>query len=491
MITSFRSILAAAATAVAALASSVHAQAPAAPATAAPAAAVPARTLNDATGDMQKRLEDALKELSDQRGRIAEEKVPLMRRLNDVEQQVSDARKKFQETTRILDTRSLGLGDLQKNIKAGEEEVAYLANLLVEYLRNFESGLHITELQRYRQELDAAKKASENEEISQRDLFEVQATVLAASLERLHGAFGGSRFEGSVVDPEGTVNQGTFVLAGPSAIFRAMDGSTAGTAEQKLGSLEPSLTPFQSPEMREKAGDYIANGIGGMPFDPTMGNAHRIAQTEETLIEHILKGGPVMYPIIGLGAVAMLVALYKWITMLFVWLPSQRKVRAILKAIGAGEFTNAANLAGKIGGPMGKMLQAGTAVLGLPRDVVEESMFEVMQRTQMRLQSMLPFIAICASAAPLLGLLGTVTGIMNTFTMIEVYGTGDVKTLSGGISEALITTEYGLIVSIPSLLLYAYLSSKARKVVNRMESTGVSFMNEVARREHTATAQAA
>jgi biopolymer transport protein ExbB len=114
-----------------------------------------------------------------------------------------------------------------------------------------------------------------------------------------------------------------------------------------------------------------------------------------------------------------------------------------------------------------------------------------MQRTQMRLQSMLPFIAICASAAPLLGLLGTVTGIMNTFTMIEVYGTGDVKTLSGGISEALITTEYGLIVSIPSLLLYAYLSSKARKVVNRMESTGVSFMNEVARREHTATAQAA
>ena len=104
---------------------------------------------------------------------------------------------------------------------------------------------------------------------------------------------------------------------------------------------------------------------------------------------------------------------------------------------------------------------------------------------------MLPFIAICASAAPLLGLLGTVTGIMNTFTMIEIYGTGDVKTLSGGISEALITTEFGLIVSIPSLLLYAYLSSKARKVVNRMESTGVSFMNEVARREFTGNAKAA
>jgi biopolymer transport protein ExbB len=467
--------------------------APSAPAAQSPPQGTPpaARTLNDATGDMQQRLEDALRELSQQRARIAEEKVPLMRRLGDLEQEVVEARRKFQEITRLLDTRSLGLGDLQKNIKAGEEEVSYLANLLVEYLRNFESGLHITELQRYREILGEARKASESEEISQRELFEVQARVLAASLERLHQAFGGTRFEGSVVDPEGTVNQGTFVLAGPSAVFRAMDGSTAGTADQKLGSLEPSLTPFQSPELRAKASDYIAEGFGGMPFDPTLGNAHRIAQTEETLQEHIMKGGPVMYPILGLGALAMLVALYKWIVMMFVWLPSQRKVRAILKAIGAGEFTAASNLAGKIRGPMGKMLQAGTSVLGLPRDVVEESMFEVMQHTQLRMQSMLPFVAICASAAPLLGLLGTVTGIMNTFTMIEIYGTGDVKTLSGGISEALITTEFGLVVSIPSLLLYAYLSSKARKVVNRMESTGVSFMNEVARREFAGSAKAA
>jgi biopolymer transport protein ExbB len=490
MSTAIRSIITAATALAASLPCSAQQPPPGAPPAAA-AKAAPTRSLNDAAGDMQSRLDDALRELSEQRARIAEEKVPLMRQLSDVEQKVAEARKKFQETTRILDTRSLGLGDLQKNIKAGEEEVAYLANLLVEYLRNFESGLHITELQRYREELDAARKASENEEISQRDLFEVQARVLAASLERLHGAFGGARFEGSVVDPEGTVNQGTFVLAGPSAIFRAMDGSTAGTAEQKLGSLEPSLTPFQSPELRQVANDYIADGVGGMPFDPTMGNAHRIAQTEETIQEHIMKGGPVMYPILGLGALAMLVALYKWVVMLFVWLPSQRKVRAILKAIGAGEFTAAANLAGKIRGPMGKMLQSGTAVLGLPRDVVEESMFEVMQHTQLRMQSLLPFIAICASAAPLLGLLGTVTGIMNTFTMIEIYGTGDVKTLSGGISEALITTEFGLIVSIPSLLLYAYLSSKARKVVNRMESTGVSFMNEVARREFTGAAKAA
>ena len=101
---------------------------------------------------------------------------------------------------------------------------------------------------------------------------------------------------------------------------------------------------------------------------------------------------------------------------------------------------------------------------------------------------MLPFVAISAAAAPLLGLLGTVTGIMNTFSMIEIYGTGDVKTLSGGISEALITTEYGLIVAIPSLLLHAYLSSKARKISNRMETTGIAFLNESMRRAIAAQA---
>jgi biopolymer transport protein ExbB len=92
-------------------------------------------------------------------------------------------------------------------------------------------------------------------------------------------------------------------------------------------------------------------------------------------------------------------------------------------------------------------------------------------------------VAISASAAPLLGLLGTVTGIMNTFSLITIYGTGDVKTLSSGISEALITTEYGLIVAIPSLLLHAFLSSKVRKIVNNLEATGVSFVNELARAE--------
>jgi biopolymer transport protein ExbB len=127
------------------------------------------------------------------------------------------------------------------------------------------------------------------------------------------------------------------------------------------------------------------------------------------------------------------------------------------------------------------MLATGVDHLSAPRDLIEEVMYEGVLTTRLRLQRMLPFIAICAAAAPLLGLLGTVTGIINTFKLITVFGTGDVKTLSGGISEALITTEYGLMVAIPSLLLHAFLSRKARGVIDQMERAAVAFANQVSK----------
>jgi biopolymer transport protein ExbB len=137
------------------------------------------------------------------------------------------------------------------------------------------------------------------------------------------------------------------------------------------------------------------------------------------------------------------------------------------------------------------MLLAGAQHLGEPRQLVEEVMFERVLSTRLRLQSWLPFVAICATSAPLLGLLGTVTGIMNTFTLMTVHGTGDPKTLSSGISEALITTETGLVVAIPSLLLHAFLSRRARGIVDEMEKAAVAFVNRVHRVENHAQVEVA
>jgi biopolymer transport protein ExbB len=92
-------------------------------------------------------------------------------------------------------------------------------------------------------------------------------------------------------------------------------------------------------------------------------------------------------------------------------------------------------------------------------------------------ESLLPFIAVTAAASPLLGLLGTVTGMIHTFELINLFGTGDPRRLASGISEALITTEFGLFVAIPALLAHALLARRAQSILARMEKLGVAFVN--------------
>ncbi len=383
------------------------------------------------------------------------------------------------QKTRLLDGRALDLNNLSKEITSRETEAAYLSTLLGDYLRNFESKLHIAELQRYEKELETAKLAPENGNLSDEEIFLAQSAVLDLSLERLESAAGGASFPGSAVATGGIVRRGRFLVVGPAALFRSDDGAEVGTAEQKLGSLEPTLVSFADPLTAAAASSLVETGQGVFPLDPSLGNAHKIAATEESLIEHIKKGGAVMVPIFVMAGAALLVALYKFLALLFVRKPSKKRLTALFSAIEAHDKDAAHHEVTNIRGPVGRMLAAGVEHIDEPRELIEEVMYEKMLTSRLKLMRMLPFISICAASAPLLGLLGTVTGIITTFKMITVFGSGDVKTLSGGISEALITTEFGLIVAIPSLLLHAFLTRMARGMVNRMETAAVAFLNHV------------
>ncbi len=432
-----------------------------------------------AASSMQQRLEESIAELNKLRERVAQEKIPLSRKLSDLESELSKVRLEYQQTTRLLDSRTLDLSNMRSEIKSRQEEATYLSNLLSEYNRNFESRLHIAELQRYRAQLEEAKLSVENSNLSKEEVYESQAKLLSVSLDRLFEALGGTRFEGTAVDDEGLLKPGTFVLVGPSAIFQSEDGEDIGTAEQRLGSLEPAVIPFDNPADQKAAEEVITQSAGLFPLDPTLGSAHKIAETKETFLEHVQKGGVVMYPIFALAGAAFLVALYKWLSMTFIRTPSRKKIQALLDAVAKHDKKTAKQKAQAIRGPVGKMLAAGVDHLKEPRELIEEVMYEKVLSTRLKMERFLPFIAISAASAPLLGLLGTVTGIINTFKLITVFGSGDVKTLSGGISEALITTEFGLIVAIPSLLIHAFLSRKARSVINQMEKAAVALVNQI------------
>ncbi len=443
-----------------------------------------------AQADMQAKLEASLQELANVRQAIAKEKLPMVKGLNALEDDVMAVRLEHQKIMRQLDSRNLDLNNLRADIKSRKGEKNYISNLLIEYTRNFETRLHIAELEQYKEVVKAAALAPDNSSLSDEEIFIAQTRLVETSIKRLQDHIGGTAFSGTSAGKDGLVKPGGFVLIGPVALFASEDGSLAGIAEQRLGSLEPTVLPFADPLNAELVKSVVASKSGTFPFDPSLGNARKIEETRETFKEHLAKGGKVGYVIVGMFVLCMVISAFKVIQLLLVPKVSEAKAMPVLKAMLVNDHETAAAEIGKLKGPAGAMLTAGIEHISQPKELVEEVMYEELLTTRMSVNKFTPILAVCASTAPLMGLLGTVTGIINTFKMITVFGSGDVKTLSGGISEALVTTEMGLVVAISALVMYAFLSRMAKRITDQMEQVAILFINRSVRDVESADAAA-
>ncbi|MGH8310589.1 MAG: MotA/TolQ/ExbB proton channel family protein, partial [Steroidobacteraceae bacterium] len=140
--------------------------------------------------------------------------------------------------------------------------------------------------------------------------------------------------------------------------------------------------------------------------------------------------------------------------------------------------------------PLGKVLAAGLANRHRPREVMMERLEDAGRHVVHELERFLNTLGTIAGVSPLLGLLGTVTGIIKAFNAIQAGGMGDPRALSGGIAEALITTAAGLMVAIPALIAYRYLRGKVDRIVIAMEKDAIRLADAVesaAHRERDAT----
>ena len=428
---------------------------------------------------LEEKLSQSLADLSTARKRIADEKLPMSQELSRLEREQLAARKVYDELKRQADSQNLDIGNRRAKVKEKEQAQQYLSSLLTEYVRQFETNLHIAELHQHDEILKRARLAAENNALTPSEVFDAQLALIQGSVGRLEDLVGGAKFTGQAISSDGILREGTFLHFGPAVCFRSDDGKWSGEVEQKLGSMEPAILSYNTPEDSEAAGSLVSTSRGSLPFDASLGNAHKIAETKETVREHILKGGPVMAPILGLAALIALIALVKWIQFSLVRTPTEKQLLQLWPAVAAKDQEQAIRIATTLRGPAGEMLRAGTAHLKGTRELIEESMYEIVIDTRHKLNSALAFIAVGAACAPLLGLLGTVTGIITTFKMITVFGSGDIKMLSSGISEALITTEYGLYVAIPAILAHSFLTRRVKTLMDRMERIAMSFVNEM------------
>ena len=185
------------------------------------------------------------------------------------------------------------------------------------------------------------------------------------------------------------------------------------------------------------------------------------------------------YVIVCLGLVCLLLSIVKIIGILSFAAPTPEQVQSVLNHIEQGDIEKAKAASSDVKGIGGKLLATGIENIAEKRGTLEELLFEKILSVRPGLEKFLPFMAITAAAAPLLGLLGTVTGMIKTFNLITIFGTGDAKSLSSGISEALVTTELGLIVAIPALIVHGMLSRMAKEKLGALEQTALSFVNGV------------
>ncbi len=224
--------------------------------------------------------------------------------------------------------------------------------------------------------------------------------------------------------------------------------------------IEPGRQPGQHLQDMALNLENASSGIHAFPIDPTRGAMLALLVQVPDLKNRIEQGGLVGYVIIFIGLIGVLISLERFIVLV----RTGRKVNKQLKSKKPGD-----NPLGRIMMVYAKNPDVGTETLGLK---LEEAILKEMPRIQRGLGA----LALLAAVSPLLGLLGTVTGIIETFQSITLYGTGDPRVMSGGISQALVTTVMGLLVAIPLLLFHSFLSAKSNTLIQILDEKSTAFV---------------
>lgn len=220
----------------------------------------------------------------------------------------------------------------------------------------------------------------------------------------------------------------------------------------------------------------IQNG-GGAETDTT---SALLPPVEEQLdyIELVLKGGIIMIPIAVLLIIGLYLTIERWLT-----IRSARKLDAnfianVKDMVSSGNIEGAKNLCQRTSTPIARMLEKGISRIGKPMKNIEVAIENVGKLEIYKLEKGLPTLATIAGAAPMIGFLGTVTGMITAFFDMAKSGNNvEIDTLAGGIYEALVTTVAGLIVGIIAYIAYNLLTAAIERVIHKMEGAAVEFLD--------------
>ncbi|KUJ83658.1 energy transducer TonB [Microbulbifer flavimaris] len=276
------------------------------------------------------------------------------------------------------------------------------------------------------------------------------------------------KFNGTVIKPDGeqveqeVVRVGNFNLVSNGKYLEMTDANKMAELIRQPDGKYLSMAQ----DLQNATTGFSAFGVD--PTGPTGGSLLKAMINSPSIVERWHQGKIVGYIITAVGVIAMLLAIWRLIVLSGV----NSRVNAQLRS----DTPNTNN-------PLGRVLAVAEENKGVDGETLELKMEEAVLKERPAIESGLNLLKIIAMVAPLLGLLGTVTGMIITFQAITIFGAGDPKAMAGGISSALVTTVLGLCVAIPTVLMHTIVNGRAKRILHILEEQSAGIVAENAERK--------
>lgn len=305
-------------------------------------------------------------------------------------------------------------------------------------------------------------KAAESSELP--TLSEIRAWPAQMILE-MGGSAQIKKFTTSVRMNDGNTQEmevvrlGDFGLVGDGKYLQLTPaGDIAELQRQPSGRFTNLIAPFES----------ASSGLLPLGIDPTRGQLLNLEVERPTIEERLQQGGTIGYITLGLGVIGVFLAIVQWLYLMGVGAKVRKQVKS--------EVADVKN-------PLGRVLAVYSQNKNVDVETLELKLDEAILKETPALERFLTTVKLISAVAPLFGLLGTVTGMIETFQAITLFGTGDPSQMAGGISAALMTTVEGLVVAIPTLMLHSFVSGSSKGVVHILEEQSAGIIAVHAEKE--------
>lgn len=375
------------------------------------------------------------------------------------------------ESARLEETRRNNEAEITRQLEIQRERLGQLSELFgvlqqaAGDARSVISSSHVSIDNAGRMvEIDTlVSKAAESSELP--TLAEIRAWPAQMMLEMI-GSSEVRKFNHNVRMNDGTVlpmdivRVGDFGLVGDGKFLQlTASGEVAELQRQPSGRFTNTIAPFEA----------STSGLHALGIDPTRGQLLNLEIEKPTIQERLDQGGFIGYLTLSLGAIGVLLAIFQWLYLFSV----SGKVKKQVKS----EVANVNN-------PLGRVLAVYDQNRSVDVETLELKLDEAILKETPALERFLTAVKLISAVAPLFGLLGTVTGMIETFQAITLFGTGDPSQMAGGISAALMTTVEGLVVAIPTLMLHSFVSGSSKGVIHILEEQSAGIIAVHAEKEH-------